>query len=115
MAAFTADVIRLRENYLRESAAISLSAALNNPKWRGEPHAKLFLGAVTTVKGDGDVVVNEETEEQRAMRRKMIQDAEQAINKVEAAKAFQEFYQEHGTPEYIGEEIITIGPVKSTS
>jgi 20S proteasome alpha/beta subunit len=107
LEAFSGSVNTLRQAYLHESTAISLARAQNDPDYRGEPYNKIFLGAIVGIDGSG-VKVREETKEEVEQRRQMMREAAQAINKDEAAQVFQTLVRTHGTPEYIGEEIITV-------
>lgn len=77
-------IAALREQYLRYSAAHSLNRAFHDPNYRGEPYPKLFPGAVTTVMGDGSVVVKEDTPEEIARRREMMAWAENQLKPSDA-------------------------------
>jgi 20S proteasome alpha/beta subunit len=59
LANFATRVNELRDNYLRYSAARTLSRAFHEAGYKGDPYPKLFAGAKATLRNDRTVEVSE--------------------------------------------------------
>jgi hypothetical protein len=113
---FGGDVTRLREQFLRETAAIVLNRTFSDPTYRGEPYAKIFPGATFTIPGVGPMVVHEDSPEERAKLTEMYKIMREKHNELAIAQ-FNEMIAGR-TPLYIGQEWVhvrgTAGPVPNS-
>jgi 20S proteasome alpha/beta subunit len=107
---FGKKVTELRYSASVFSSAHMLNRTFHDPTYKGEPYPKVFLGAKTTVFGDGSVGVTEETKEEIEARRRMMREATEQIETSRAATAELERLIAGRKPLWVSNFTVTLQP-----